>query len=161
MPENCPRKPRLRAQPAIKLGTPPAHAMTRSISSSTLLSGLSAATILLLLGGCAGDSPGAGATGTAGAAGTAASAGTSGGAGTTGAGAVATGTGGAGGRGGSGGGSGTTSGCGKTGAQTGAFQTMITVGGLQRGYYVAIPTPYDANVPHALVFGYHGSNYTG
>jgi poly(3-hydroxybutyrate) depolymerase len=44
---------------------------------------------------------------------------------------------------------------------TGAFQAQITAANLQRGYYVAIPTPYDPNVPHALVFGYHGSGYTG
>ena len=38
---------------------------------------------------------------------------------------------------------------------------MITAFGLERGYYVSIPAPYDPAVPHALVFGYHGSNYTG
>jgi polyhydroxybutyrate depolymerase len=35
------------------------------------------------------------------------------------------------------------------------------VGGVARGYYVAIPASYDPTVPRALVFGYHGSNYTG
>jgi len=44
---------------------------------------------------------------------------------------------------------------------TGAFQAMITVGALQRGYYAAIPATYDPAVPRALVFGYHGSTYTG
>ena len=34
-----------------------------------------------------------------------------------------------------------------------AFQAMITAFGLERGYYAAIPTPYDPAVPHALVFG--------
>ena len=56
---------------------------------------------------------------------------------------------------------GSSSGCGKAPARTGAFQAMITVGGVERGYYVAIPASYDPAVPRALVFGYHGSNYTG
>jgi poly(3-hydroxybutyrate) depolymerase len=37
----------------------------------------------------------------------------------------------------------------------------MTSATLERGYYVSAPTAYDANTPYALVFGYHGSNYTG
>ena len=88
--------------------------------------------------------------------------GSTGGAGTTGRGgssAIAGTTGTGGGSAGTSGGS--SSGCGKAPAQTGAFQATITVGALQRGYYVAIPSTYDPAVPRALVFGYHGSNYTG
>jgi len=52
-------------------------------------------------------------------------------------------------------------GCGKTGAQTGAFQAEIMAFELMRGYFLSVPASYDANKPHRLVFGYHGSNYTG
>ncbi len=72
-------------------------------------------------------------------------------------GTVVAGTGGSTGAGGAGGGS---SGCGKT-SPTGLFQATIMVGGVARAYYVSIPTGYDPTVPRALVFGYHGSNYTG
>ena len=101
-------------------------------------------------GSGAGTTSSAGTTGSAGATG---SAGTAGIAGTTG-----TGGGGSGVAGTSGGSS---SGCGKAPAQTGAFQATIMVGGVARGYYVAIPATYNPAVPRALVFGYHGSNYTG
>jgi poly(3-hydroxybutyrate) depolymerase len=68
-------------------------------------------------------------------------------------------TGGASGSSGSGGGAGSP-GCGKAG-KTGAFQATMTAAGLERGYYVSVPPAYDASVPNRLVFGYHGSNYTG
>ncbi|HEX6767254.1 MAG TPA: prolyl oligopeptidase family serine peptidase, partial [Polyangiaceae bacterium] len=60
----------------------------------------------------------------------------------------------------SGGASGGSTGCGKMG-KTGAFQQTITAAGLERGYYLSVPATYDASVPNRLVFGYHGSNYTG
>lgn len=63
--------------------------------------------------------------------------------------------------GGSGGAGGLSSGCGKTGAKTGQFQAAMKSADLDRGYYASVPTNYDANTPYALVFGYHGSNYTG
>lgn len=34
---------------------------------------------------------------------------------------------------------------------------MVSLG---RGSALSVPTPYDANKPHGLVFGYHGSNDT-
>jgi poly(3-hydroxybutyrate) depolymerase len=37
----------------------------------------------------------------------------------------------------------------------------MTAFGLERGYYLSVPSTYDAAVPNRLVFGYHGSNYTG
>jgi hypothetical protein len=52
-------------------------------------------------------------------------------------------------------------GCGKPGAMTGTMQATIRAFELDRGYFLSVPTSYDANVPHRLVFGYHGSNYTG
>ena len=71
-------------------------------------------------------------------------------------GAAGSSTGGVGGAGGSGG----STGCGKMG-KTGAFQQTMTAAGLERGYYLSVPQTYDASVPNRLVFGYHGSNYTG
>ena len=130
-------------------------------------------------GGTAGTPATAGASGAAGAAGSAAGgpgatgeAGRSGVAGTGAGGSAAPGgrggsaaPGGRGGGGPGGGGPGgagpSTSGCGKTPTMTGAFQTTIAVAGVDRGYFVSIPTGYDPAVPRALVFGYHGSNYTG
>jgi poly(3-hydroxybutyrate) depolymerase len=53
------------------------------------------------------------------------------------------------------------SGCGKAGAKTGAFQAEIMAFELMRGYFLSVPADYDASQPHRLVFGYHGSNYTG
>ncbi len=53
------------------------------------------------------------------------------------------------------------SGCGKTGAVTGAMQAEIMAFELMRGYFLSVPEDYDASKPHRLVFGYHGSNYTG
>jgi poly(3-hydroxybutyrate) depolymerase len=52
------------------------------------------------------------------------------------------------------------SGCGKPG-KTGAFQATITAAALERGYYLSVPATYDPMVKQRLVFGYHGSNYTG
>jgi poly(3-hydroxybutyrate) depolymerase len=52
------------------------------------------------------------------------------------------------------------SGCGAA-AQTGAFQAEITAFDLERSYFLSVPQDYDPDVPHRLVFGYHGSNYTG
>jgi poly(3-hydroxybutyrate) depolymerase len=37
----------------------------------------------------------------------------------------------------------------------------MTAFGLERGYYISVPATYDPNVKQRLVFGYHGSNYTG
>ncbi|HEY7372739.1 MAG TPA: hypothetical protein VIF57_11305 [Polyangia bacterium] len=117
-------------------------------------------TLAALCGACAGsDIDGIGHPGTAGSGaaagsgggGAPGSAGTAGGAGTTGTGGSSAG----------GAPGGRSAGCGKTLAQTGAFQATITVGALARGYYVAIPATYDPAVPRALVFGYHGSDYTG
>jgi poly(3-hydroxybutyrate) depolymerase len=51
-------------------------------------------------------------------------------------------------------------GCGKAG-KTGQFQAQITAAALDRGYYLSVPTDYDPNKPYPLIFGYHGSNYTG
>ena len=33
--------------------------------------------------------------------------------------------------------------------------------GLERTYHMSVPESYDPNLPQRLVFGYHGSNYTG
>jgi polyhydroxybutyrate depolymerase len=52
-------------------------------------------------------------------------------------------------------------GCGASGAMTGAFQAEIMAADLMRGYFLSVPAGYDASKPHRLVFGYHGSNYTG
>jgi poly(3-hydroxybutyrate) depolymerase len=52
------------------------------------------------------------------------------------------------------------SGCGKM-AMTGQFQQEIMAADMQRSYYISIPDDYDPNTPQRLVFGYHGSNYTG
>ena len=115
--------------------------------------------------GKAGTSGAAGTVGSTGGTSATGSAGTTGRAGTTGGGAGTAGgaAGTAGGAAGTaGGGTGTgTSGCGKTPPMTGAFQATIAVAGVDRGYFVSIPTGYDPAVPRALVFGYHGSNYTG
>ncbi|HVR19272.1 MAG TPA: hypothetical protein VMS65_06245, partial [Polyangiaceae bacterium] len=64
--------------------------------------------------------------------------------------------------GGSGGasGKGGSTGCGKAG-KTGVGQQTMTAFGLERGYYLSVPATYDSSVPNRLVFGYHGSNYTG
>lgn len=72
-------------------------------------------------------------------------------------------TGGASGAAGSGtsGGGGGSVGCGKTGSKTGQFQAQISAASLDRGYYLSVPADYDPNKPYALIFGYHGSNYTG
>jgi poly(3-hydroxybutyrate) depolymerase len=118
-------------------------------------------------GGASGASSGGSSTGGAGGVGTGGSspggaggAGASGGAGTGGMGAVSgaagSSTGGVGGSGGSGG----STGCGKMG-KTGARQETMTAAGLERGYYLSVPQTYDSSVPNRLVFGYHGSNYTG
>ncbi len=106
-------------------------------------------------GGMSGGASGVGASSGAGVSG---GAGASAGAGGMGAASGAAGsvTGGSGGAGGSGG----STGCGKMG-KTGAFQQTMTAAGLERGYYLSVPTTYDASVPNRLVFGYHGSNYTG
>jgi poly(3-hydroxybutyrate) depolymerase len=37
----------------------------------------------------------------------------------------------------------------------------MTAFGLERGYYLSVPANYDPMVKQRLVFGYHGSNYTG
>jgi poly(3-hydroxybutyrate) depolymerase len=52
------------------------------------------------------------------------------------------------------------SGCGMP-AETGVFQEEITAFGLPRSYHLSVPNGYDPDVPQRLVFGYHGSNYTG
>lgn len=75
------------------------------------------------------------------------------------AGAAAGGTSGAGGA-GPAGGSGGSLGCGKAG-KTGQFQAQIAAAELERGYYLSVPADYDPSKPYALIFGYHGSNYTG
>jgi poly(3-hydroxybutyrate) depolymerase len=126
-------------------------------------------------GGGGGAQPSGGTTGTSGASGTngAGSGGAPGGTGGAGSGGAGSGAGGtsgmgaasgaggssAGGASGSGGSGGST-GCGKMG-KTGAFQQTITTGGVERGYYLSVPSTYDSSVPNRLVFGYHGSNYTG
>ena len=113
------------------------------------------------IGGTAtGGAPNGGtSTGGSSGAGISGSAGTSpGGAGAGGAGAQS-GAGGSGAVSGSGGRGGST-GCGKMG-KTGASQQAITSAGLERGYYLSVPSTYDASVPNRIVFGYHGSNYTG
>jgi polyhydroxybutyrate depolymerase len=110
-------------------------------------------------GGGAGRDAG-GVSGSGGSAGSAGKGGTAGGAG-----ASADAGGGTAGVGGSAGASSTdggpgSSGCGKAG-RTGAFQDTMTAFGLQRGYYLSVPATYDPMVKQRLVFGYHGSNYTG
>jgi len=60
----------------------------------------------------------------------------------------------------SGSGGGGSPGCGKAG-KTGTFQQTMTAFALERGYYLSVPSSYDSSVPNRLVFGYHGSNYTG
>jgi poly(3-hydroxybutyrate) depolymerase len=102
-------------------------------------------------GGAPGGSGGSGVSGSAGSG--------AGGAGGMGAVSGASGSGGGGAVGGSGGGAGS-SGCGKMG-KTGAFQQTMTSAALERGYYDSVPSTYDSSVSNRLVFGYHGSNYTG
>jgi poly(3-hydroxybutyrate) depolymerase len=72
-------------------------------------------------------------------------------------GASAGGSGGSAGSGGPGPGS---NGCGKV-VETGTFQVSMTSFGLERSYYLSVPDDYDSSVPNRLVFGYHGSNYSG
>ena len=98
--------------------------------------------------------------GQGGSGGTSAASGTTGGAGSGGT-AGAAGSGGfTGGAGGTGGSSPSSSGCGVP-AETGTFQEAITAFGLERSYYLSVPDSYDPNLPQRLIFGYHGSNYTG
>lgn len=52
-------------------------------------------------------------------------------------------------------------GCGKPAGMTGAFQAQIRAFELDRGYFISVPKTYDPERAHRLVFGYHGSNYTG
>jgi poly(3-hydroxybutyrate) depolymerase len=52
-------------------------------------------------------------------------------------------------------------GCGKPNMMTGQFQAMIRAFELDRGYYMSVPKAYDPERAYRLVFGYHGSNYTG
>lgn len=53
-----------------------------------------------------------------------------------------------------------TPGCGLS-AETGTYQAMVTAFGNERSYFMSVPESYDPNVPQRLIFGYHGSNYTG
>jgi polyhydroxybutyrate depolymerase len=84
--------------------------------------------------GAGGAAPGSGGTSGAGSAGTAGSGGSAGG--------------------------GRSPGCG-TMAATGQSQQQMTAFGLERGYYLSVPDSYSPDVPHRLIFGYHGSNYSG
>src|SRR5690606_29333852 len=52
------------------------------------------------------------------------------------------------------------SGCGQP-AETGTYQDSVMAFGLERTYHMSVPESYDPNLPQRLVFGYHGSNYTG
>jgi poly(3-hydroxybutyrate) depolymerase len=52
-------------------------------------------------------------------------------------------------------------GCGKPNGMTGTFQAQIRAFELDRGYFMSVPKEYDPERAHRLVFGYHGSNYTG
>jgi poly(3-hydroxybutyrate) depolymerase len=58
-------------------------------------------------------------------------------------------------------GAGPSAGCGKPAGMTGMFQAQIRAFDLDRGYYMSVPQNYDPERAHRLVFGYHGSNYTG
>lgn len=62
--------------------------------------------------------------------------------------------------GGAGGSGPSSSGCGQS-AQTGTFQAKIDAFGLARSYFMSVPKSYDPNIPQRLVFGFHGSGYTG
>ncbi len=110
----------------------------------------------VVTGGAGGASGAGGSTGgtsgAAGASGAGASGGTSGASGTAGAAGSSAGSGGSMG--------GASAGCGKA-VMTGTSQQTMTAFGLERGYYLSIPDSYDPMVPQRLVFGYHGSNYTG
>jgi poly(3-hydroxybutyrate) depolymerase len=52
-------------------------------------------------------------------------------------------------------------GCSKPNSMVGTFQAQIRAFELDRGYYMSVPKTYDPERAHRLVFGYHGSNYTG
>ena len=111
-------------------------------------------------GSATGGASGAGATsGMGGVAGSGIAGSGMGGSGMADSGVAGSGAGGTGGSSGAGGAAGSP-GCGKMG-RTGAFQATMTAAGLERGYYLSVPASYNANVPQRLVFGYHGSNYTG
>jgi poly(3-hydroxybutyrate) depolymerase len=104
-------------------------------------------------GGASGASGAGGATaGMSGASGSGASGGASGASGEAGTAGSSAGSGGSMG--------GASAGCGKA-VTTGTSQQTMTAFGLERGYYLSIPDSYDPMVPQRLVFGYHGSNYTG
>lgn len=48
-------------------------------------------------------------------------------------------------------------GCGLRGAPTGHLEALQTkVDGVDRSYDLFVPTPYDAERPHAVIFSYHG-----
>jgi polyhydroxybutyrate depolymerase len=98
------------------------------------------------LSGAGGASGAAGGTESAGASGSGGASGASGASGAAGSGGGGTG--------------GASSGCGKT-VTIGTSQQTMTAAGLERGYYLSIPESYDPSVPQRLIFGYHGSNYTG
>ena len=51
-------------------------------------------------------------------------------------------------------------GCGNP-APVGAAERMIEVASVPRIYTLAIPDPYDPEVPHPLVFGFHGLGGSG
>jgi poly(3-hydroxybutyrate) depolymerase len=117
----------------------------QSVSSGGASAGGTASSSGGASGGSGGKSGGAGASSSSGGANNGGSAGAApGGAGGSGA-----------------GGSGGSVGCGKTGSKTGQFQAQISSAALDRGYYLSVPADYDSNKPYALIFGYHGSNYTG
>lgn len=52
-------------------------------------------------------------------------------------------------------------GCSKPNMMTGQFQATIKAFELDRGYFMSVPKTYDPERAHRLVFGYHGSGYTG
>jgi poly(3-hydroxybutyrate) depolymerase len=136
----------------------------RAMTARTMMRGaLAAALVLAGAAGC-NSSIGSNATGTAGsgagAAGTGNSAGTSGAAGssgTTGTGGSAAGTTGTGGAAGA---AMPSAGCGKTLTSTADATITIDVSGTSRSFIVSVPSTYDANAPHRLVFAFHGRTGT-
>ena len=51
-------------------------------------------------------------------------------------------------------------GCGKTLTSTADATMTIDVSGTSRSFIVSVPSTYDANAPHRLVFAFHGRTGT-
>jgi len=146
-------------------GTGGSSAGTSGAAGTTGAAGAGGTTGAAGAGGTTGAAGRGGTTGAAGRGGTtgAAGAGGRGGstAGTTGsAGAAGGGTAGSTGAGGAAGAAMPSAGCGKTLTSTADATITIDVSGTSRSFIVSVPSTYDANAPHRLVFAFHGRTGT-